>query len=240
MNYTYTMLALIIFIIMQIASSGAMVIQSHWSHVRLKSIPPARVDGRQGGEVVLLCSATGSPTPKIAWYKDSMFVSHLDWAVEEDVSSIGEAIAKLTIPCLSQEDIGMYECRARSGEHETSATTRVNVVPSNDVKGHCVETGKPKISMWRGTYMIEEGDTATLPCRVQNDVLDYRVTWTNTDGKPAHENDVRYSLESNGDLVIRNVRFADMGQYSCTVSGTGGSDTIHTFMYPLSTDRNLT
>jgi len=235
-----TMLNVFLFILLEVTISGAMVIQSHWSHVRLKSIPPARVDGRQGGEVVLLCSATGSPTPKIAWYKDSMFVSHLDWSVEEDVSSIGESIARLTIPCLNHEDVGTYECRARSGEHEASATTRVNVVNSEGVQGHCIETGKPKISMWKGTYMLEEGDTARLPCRVQNDVLDYRVTWANTEGEPAHENDVRYTVEQNGDLVIKNVRFADMGQYTCTVSGTGGSDTIHTFIYPLSAERNLT
>jgi len=48
------------------------IIQPRWSHVRLKSVPPARVDGRQGGRVVLVCSATGSPAPKVAWYKDSL------------------------------------------------------------------------------------------------------------------------------------------------------------------------
>lgn len=240
-NHNNKMLTLFLFVILEAVSSGGMVIQSHWSHVRLKSIPPARVDGRQGGEVVLRCSATGSPTPRIAWYKDSMFVSHLDWSVEEDVSSIGEAVAQITIPCLSASDAGVYECRARSGENEASSTTRLNVLPPDeDVQGHCVETGRPKISMWKGTYMIEEGDTARLPCRVQNDVLDYRVTWTNTEGKLAHENDVRYSVEANGDLVIKEVNFADMGQYTCTVSGIGGSDTVHTFMYPLSADRNLT
>jgi len=233
------LMMLVVFAALATSFTEALVIQSHWSHVRLKSIPPARVDGREGGEVVLLCSATGSPTPKIAWYKDSMFVSHLDWSVEEDISSIGEAVARLTLPCLNHRDIGTYECRVRAGEHETSATTQVNVVPADDIQGHCVDNGRPRISMWKGTYMIEEGDTARLPCRVQNDVLDYQVTWTNIEGEPAHANDARYFVERNGDLVIKDIRFTDMGQYTCTVSGPGGSDTIHTFVYPLSPERNL-
>jgi hypothetical protein len=46
-------------------------VQSHWEHVRLKALPPVRVDGREGGQVVLTCSATGSPAPSVAWYKVS-------------------------------------------------------------------------------------------------------------------------------------------------------------------------
>ncbi|XP_023331344.1 neural/ectodermal development factor IMP-L2 [Eurytemora carolleeae] len=235
------MVSLFLFSLLLGTSAGALVVQSHWSHVRLKSIPPARVDGREGGEVILYCSATGSPAPHIAWYKDSMFVSHLDWRVEEEISSMGESVARLIIPCLSQSDVGKYECRARSGEHEVSATTELNVVPNDDPKaGHCSESGLPQISMWRRTYMAEEGDTAVLPCRVQNDASDYKFTWSNADGgNPGAGNDVRYSLLENGDLVIRETRFSDMGQYTCTVTGPAGSDTVHTFFYPLAPERNM-
>lgn len=239
--------------------TGAMVIQSRWSHIRFKALPPARVDGREGGEVVLFCSVTGSPTPSVAWYKDSLFVSHLDWTVQEDASSIGESLARLTIPCFSQSDVGTYECRGRSGDNEVSMTTQVNLIPrtneddsvtavataassSNAIAApsRCVDSGRPSISVWRGTYMLEEGGTAILPCRVQNNVADYRVTWTNPEGAVStHDNDVRFSVEDNGDLVIRDVSFADMGQYTCSVSGFGGTDTIHTFVYPLSADRNM-
>jgi len=250
------MLSMLLFSLLTVAvPTGAMVIQSRWSHIRFKALPPARVDGREGGEVVLFCSVTGSPTPRVAWYKDSLFVSHLDWSVQEDVTSIGESLARLTIPCFSQSDVGTYECRARSGENEVSMTTEVNMTPTDPstssavlnsdsaasaVASRCIASGRPSISMWRGTYMLEEGGTASLPCRVQGDVQDYRVTWTNAEGvEPAHANDVRFSVESNGDLVIRDVQFTDMGQYSCSVSGFGGTDTIHTFLYPLSAGRNL-
>lgn len=56
-----------------------------------------------------------------------------------------------------------------------SATTELNVVPNDDPKaGHCSESGLPQISMWRRTYMAEEGDTAVLPCRVQVSLFTFK------------------------------------------------------------------
>lgn len=236
------MYTFVLFTLLVLGSAGAMVIQSHWEHVRLKAIPPVRVDGRAGGKVVLLCSATGSPAPKISWYKDNLFVSHMDWRVEEDVNSLGESVARLTIPCLSQRDAGVYECRARSGENQVSSVTTLNVVESEEDKkegGVCADAGNISISMWRPTLLVEEGDIAILPCRVENDANGHQVRWTTADGRSSLENDVRYTLQDNGDLVIREVTFKDMGQYSCTVTGTGGTDTVHSFLYPLAADRNL-
>jgi hypothetical protein len=70
-------------------------------------------------------------------------------------------------------------------------------------------------------------------------IRDYQVVWTTGDGQAAQGNNVRVSLEDNGDLVIQKVTFADMGQYTCTVTGPGGTDSIHTFLYPLAPERNL-
>jgi hypothetical protein len=71
------------------------------------------------------------------------------------------------------------------------------------------------------------------------DIRDYQVVWTTSDGQPAQGNDIRFRLEENGDLIIQKVTFADMGQYTCTVTGAGGSDSVHTFLYPLAPERNL-
>jgi len=236
------MSGLLLLVLLSLTSTclGGLVVQSHWEHVRLKTLPPVRVDGREGGEVVLTCSATGSPAPSIAWYKDSLFVSHMDWSVEESAGTMGETVARLTLPCLAHSDVGSYECRARSGEQEVSALTQVNSVPS-DLAPSCSGADRPLISLWKKTYMVEEGQQAILSCRVKEnqDIRDYQVVWTTSDGQPAQGNDIRFRLEENGDLIIQKVTFADMGQYTCTVTGAGGSDSVHTFLYPLAPERNL-
>jgi len=217
--------------------SSGLLIKSHWSHVRMSTVPPERIDGRRGGEVILLCSASGSPAPSVAWYKDGLFVSHQDWKVEEGGNSLGETVARLVLPCLTDDDAGLYECRARAGEHETTSTTEVHVVAAEVERGRCLVPGRPVIGSWRPMYLVEMGDTARLPCRIQSGVSAVEVSWTNSAGA-ADNNDVRLVVQQNGDLVINDIQFQDMGQYTCTATGPGGSDSVHTFVYPLAPDRN--
>jgi len=219
--------------------STGIIIQSTWSHIRFKSLPPARVDARFGGDLFLECAVSGSPSPQVSWYKDDIFVSHRDWKIEEDVSSIGVSVARLKINCLTEKDVGKYECRARAGDNTVSSVTVVNVVPNEVPNVRCIMTGKPEIAIWKETLLVEEGDTARLPCAVQDSALDYRITWTNMDGEDTSLNNRnKFNVQSNGDLVIKDVTFAEMGRYTCTVSGTGGTQSIHTFVYPLSKSRN--
>lgn len=232
-------MALVVLTFVADISSG-LVIQSTWSHIRFKSLPPARIDARFGGDLVIECSVSGSPSPQVSWYKDDMFISHRDWSIENDISSIGVSVARLKISCLTEKDVGTYECRSRAGHHELSSVTVVNVVPNEVPHTRCVMTGRPEIAIWKETLMVEEGDTARLPCSVQDSALDYRITWTNTDGENtlSEQHTKKFIVEPNGDLVIKDVSFAEMGRYTCTVSGTGGTQSIHTFLYPLSRSRN--
>jgi len=219
--------------------TAGLVIQSTWSHARFKNLPPASMEARLRGDLLLECSVSGSPAPEVAWYKDSLFVSHKDWSIQEQKSSIGVTVAKLRISCLTQQHAGIYECRAKAGDKEISAITKVKVVPNDVPNTACILSPRPEIAVWKETLLVEEGDTATLPCRVQDSPLDYRISWTNTAGQdPTLENTNKFSVQQNGDLVIRDVTFSEMGQFTCTVSGTGGSQSIHTFLYPLSKHRN--
>ena len=155
------------------------MIQSHWEHVKFKTLPLARVDARKTGELVLTCSATGAPAPSISWYKDDLFVSHHDFTMEEKSSSLGETVARLRLPCITEVDAGQWKCRARAGRKEVSALTEVKVVKFD--MNLCREDGKPEISMWRPTMMIAENSVVILPCRVKNP-HDHRISWTNGRG----------------------------------------------------------
>ena len=210
-------------------SPGCITIHNHLEHVKFKLLAPARVDVRESGEVVLTCSATGSPAPVVAWYKDELFAYHKP---DEDIaetgsSSLGETVARLRLRCISAKDTGKYECRAIGGKQQVSAITEVNVVDWD--MNLCSQPGEPEISVWRPTVMVEMGASVTLPCRAN---MANMVTWTDSTGGDLGYVDGLHVSDS-GDLVITRVTWSDMGQYTCTVTNTVGRDAIQTFLYPL-------
>merc|ERR1712211_61952 len=192
-----------------ISLAGCMTIQNHWEHVKFKLLALARVDVRDTGEVVLTCSATGSPVPVVAWYKDGLFAYH---EVDEDLveagsSSLGETVARLRLPCISAKDAGKYECRAIAGKQQVSAVTEVNVVD------------------WDANLCSERDATVSGKYGRHGHV----------DGQHGRgcSNDDMIHVSATGDLVITRVTWSDMGQYTCTVTNTAGRDAIQTFLYPL-------
>jgi len=229
LKFLSSMEAVLVLLILIISTTSSLVIKSHWEHVRLKKVAPARVDGRKSGEILLTCSATGSPAPTIAWYKDDLFVPHMDYNLDEKSASLGETVAQLRLPCLTEEEAGLYECRARAGKQEVSAVTEVNIVEYEE--NLCREEGQPEITMWRPTMMVEDGSVVVLPCRVK-DPHDQQISWTNGRGDEV-SNDVRFVVADNGDLVISSVTWNDMGQYTCTAKNMKGTASVNTFLYPL-------
>lgn len=221
-----------------------------WEYVKMNELPPARVEGRQFGEVVLICSASGIPTPSITWYKDGLPVSAKD---DMPLTGMGETVAQLTLPCLSLEEAGKYECRATAAGKVVSSFTEVGVVEEEERK--CGERIKgATIGGWVRTFMVEEGKTARLPCRINGDISDYTITWRDNKGEVIEnnkntvlvkENDSvkvvdsngnskdRMTVTDNGDLFVSSVNWNDMGQFSCTLSNEFGEDSVSTFLYPL-------
>lgn len=215
-------------------AADSFVVQPTWNHVKLKKVPPARLDARLTGEVDVVCSATGSPAPQVAWYKDSLFLAHPELEAGEAgsggrVDSLGETVARLRLPCLAREHAGVYECRARAGIKEASVTMDLRVVDFE--YNVCAELGEPQIVLWRPTLMLEEGSTAVLPCRTES--KDDIVKWSYNGEEVLQPGVSKYSLSSAGDLLIHDLRFSDMGEYTCTAANSRASTTINTFVYPL-------
>lgn len=207
----------------------SLVISPRWSHLRWRSVAPARVAVRASGEVLLTCAATGSPAPSVAWYKDGLFVPHLELAEEQGGGSLGETVARLRLPCATKETEGQYECRARAGDQELSAVTDLRLAEW-DQGDLCSEAGSPEVGTWSPTLMVEEGRSATLRCRPMNNKA--ATLWTNEKGEKLGEGE-RHTVTAEGDLIIQDVSFVDMGSYTCTLTNPRGSDSVETFLYPL-------
>ena len=95
-----------------------------------QELPPSHVTARVSGSLTLSCSATGSPTPATAWYKDGHKLAGSDSPHPGDKQGLGEGVAKLVLGCITPEDGGVYECRAQGGGRgqEVAVSTSVEVV----------------------------------------------------------------------------------------------------------------
>lgn len=60
------------------------------------------------------------------------------------------------------------------------------------------------------------------------------ISWTLPDDRQVDASHVgKYEVLDTGDLLIRDLRWSDMGSYVCTVADDqGGSDSISSFVYP--------
>jgi hypothetical protein len=78
-------------------------------------------------------------------------------------------------------------------------------------------------------------EAATTSAAAQSSSNKPLVSWTLPDDKPVSEDQKdKYEVLENGDLLIKNLGWSDMGSYVCTVSDEQSSDSISSFVYPAS------
>lgn len=59
------------------------------------------------------------------------------------------------------------------------------------------------------------------------------LTWTLPDEKLVSSSDKeKYEILDTGDLLIKDLRWSDMGSYVCNVADETSSDSVSTFVYP--------
>ena len=195
--------------------------------VRFKSVPAALVQGRLSGGLSLTCSATGSPTPAVAWYRGGARLA----GSQETPGGLGEGAARLTLPCLDQADAGLYECRAEAAGQKIVVATRVELAEHQPRSG-CLgkQSAGPSITGWFPTVMLQSGQSARLACQLKPGTGG-SVVWRDAAGKRILS-EGRYRLHGT-DLVISKASWADMGRFTCTAQNGFGVDMVSTFLYPL-------
>ncbi|KAF4093717.1 hypothetical protein AMELA_G00005100 [Ameiurus melas] len=160
---------------------------------------PSETYALAGHTTQLECFAYGNPTPKLRWRK-------VDGVLPSKVGTSAD-IPILTIPDLSFDDEGMYECEAYSSEGRATHQGRISVQAqpewlqvmsdseveiSSELHWSCVAAGKPRPLI----HWLRNG----LPLSTQDRVE-----------------------VSSGHLKINNLALEDSGMYQCVAENKHGT-----------------
>ncbi|XP_044255880.1 protein turtle isoform X1 [Tribolium madens] len=155
-----------------------------------------------GDAIILTCTAEGTPTPEILWYKDA---NPVDPSATIGIFNDG---TELRISNIRHEDIGDYTCIARNGEGQISHTARVIIAGSAVIM--VPPTNQTKL----------EGEKVHFTCEAKAQPGNVTVKWFR-EGAPVKELaslETRVNIRRDGSLVINPVNSDDSGQYLCEVS----------------------
>ncbi|CAG9790037.1 unnamed protein product [Diatraea saccharalis] len=148
--------------------------------------------------------------------------------------SLGRLTTKAVISSASNGDV--YTCVGTSGLKRHLASTSIYTVEDDDegnlftLQSLFRKPSKPIITDYYNELFQDIGSSVVLPCR-HNSNTATQVFWIDNDDKPIFGNP-RMKVLPSGDLLITNLRWEDMGNFTCTVKNAYGKESVDTFVYP--------
>lgn len=164
-----------------------------------------------------------------------------DMASPEGVLGLSFTRSRLYIDCAQALDAGVYTCVAENAYSRVSAESNVKVVhektPETEVDNSvalCMTKksyGSPaRIHMWTRTRLELIGSEVRLFCRASGSPQP-TLSWVGPDDTPLTTSQ-KYTVLENGDLIIKELAWEDMGGYTCVAANANGEDRSLTFLYP--------
>ncbi|XP_069722351.1 neural cell adhesion molecule L1-like protein isoform X2 [Phaenicophaeus curvirostris] len=184
----------------------------HEFHVHVEE-PPRWIKEPQGGvysigtNLVLLCEAIGNPEPTIQWKLNGMPIDSRTFR--------GRISAReISITNLQLQDSAVYQCEASNKHGSILASANVNVL--NIAPLILTSDGE--------NYATVVGYSAFLHCEIfASPAADVR--WTKDDSVEPLST-LRYELNKNGTLEIKETKKEDAGSYACWASNSVGKRAI--------------
>ncbi|XP_039653964.1 neural cell adhesion molecule L1-like protein isoform X14 [Perca fluviatilis] len=166
-----------------------------------------------GSEVLIKCSASGTPQPTITWRVNGELLQGAPAAnrkVFDDTIALRNAKAS---------DSAVYQCEA-SNKHGT-LLSNANIMIMNLSPIILTKEGED--------YSAVEGKGVMMHCNVFSSPPS-TITWSKDDSSDSVEGP-RLTIHENGSLEIYSVEKGDTGQYTCLAKNTEGSSAIDAMLY---------
>lgn len=234
------------------AKSGRPVRRTLKPSLTIRSAPPEVLAVTASENKILECEAGGNPPPTIHWLKDGKRIPQSlyeaihptnDDGNEDVMPVLGLSLtrSRLYIDCIGPREEGTYTCVAENSFTKVSRDTELQIVDWDDADTSAIclakkSFGSPaRIHMWTHTRLELMGSDVQLFCRSDGEPQP-KITWLGPEDTPL-ENSEKYQVMENGDLIIRDIEWDDMGGYTCEVINPQGSDSTLTFLYPTQPDK---
>lgn len=215
--------------------------------VKITSQPPAQVTQIRGTTVELECEVMGSPTPYVQWVHGSGQTA--DWddvsmniISETSPTTMARVVSRLVLDHSSRAAESTYTCIGRSGGQIAVASTTVYHVdgPRSNFTdmlktGHhmFMHLKQARVTLHYKALFEYMGSRVILPCKTVGRPLP-EITWKNEEGNVISSmGDPRFRTLATGELVINDLRWADMGSYTCVAKNAISKDEAETFLYPI-------
>lgn len=185
------------------------------------------------GKSEIECAVQGSNYPRIEWLKDGQMLNNdiaddsLDLMIDSAV--LVKVKSALVIPCSHPSQSGVYTCIGDDGVKRISGETqlRIDDSPNSVMIDTCPESlTEPVILQWTRTYLGNQGSVAILLCRGPG-----KKSWFRSSNKSL--NSSKYKVLHNGDLMISDLGWLDMGDYTCQVTINHEVYQLTSFVYPM-------
>lgn len=205
--------------------------------------PVNGIEATVGSRVELECKASGSPPPEILWFTGSgsneklvEYVKAKTYSLydpSEEWKGVARISSKLVIECVTPDDAGFIYCASVSAREVKVSTPTVLLVNSDNGNNNCSSESDPTITLYSPTRVANIGATVVLPCRASG-IPTPEISWMDNFNVPLSlSSNERHRMLENGDLVIEDLLWEDMGGFTCQAKSGHRQQIVNTFLYPL-------
>ncbi|XP_022078117.1 neural cell adhesion molecule L1-like protein isoform X2 [Acanthochromis polyacanthus] len=166
-----------------------------------------------GSDVLIKCSASGTPRPTTTWRVNGV-------PLQESPAANRKAFDDtIVLHHAKPSDSAVYQCEA-SNRHGT-LLSNANIMIMNLLPMILTNEGED--------YSAVEGKGVMMHCKVFSSPPSM-ISWSKDDSSESVEGP-RFTIHDNGSLEIYNVEKGDKGQYTCLAKNIEGSSGIDAMLY---------